>query len=244
MNNNNISIVECITATLRDEILGGQYRPGERLPSERDLATRFEANRGAIREALKKLEQLGIASINPGGVRVVPIEEASLSILGPLLDLQEIPDATLLGHFLEVMGLLISMSARTAIEKANDEEIEQMLTIVGRIISSRAAEQDREENWNELGALFARINNNLVLRLIINGLKSQFMGRREKPPGFKVNFDQQKSMRVLKQLESGLSQRDSKRVAVAINDYFQLIIETVQSALAATRVQFRSTVNE
>ena len=85
MTNNSKSIVECVTATLRDEILRGQYRPGERLPSERDLASRFEANRGAIREVLKKLEELGIASINPGGVRVVPIEEASLSILRPLL---------------------------------------------------------------------------------------------------------------------------------------------------------------
>ena len=92
MINGNRSIVECITATLRDEILSGQYRAGERLPSERDLASRFQANRGAIRESLKKLEQLGIASINPGGVRIIPLEEASLSIVGPLLDLQEFPE--------------------------------------------------------------------------------------------------------------------------------------------------------
>ncbi|NCF80731.1 MAG: GntR family transcriptional regulator [Proteobacteria bacterium] len=38
-----------MTTTPRSEILRGQYRPGERLPSERDLAARFEANRGPVR---------------------------------------------------------------------------------------------------------------------------------------------------------------------------------------------------
>ena len=51
------TLAEAIVRELRDEILGGRYRPGERLPSERDLAARIGANRGSIREALKKLEQ-------------------------------------------------------------------------------------------------------------------------------------------------------------------------------------------
>ena len=54
------SKAEDIFGVLRSEILIGQYRSGERLPSERDLAARFESNRGLIREAIKKLEQLGI----------------------------------------------------------------------------------------------------------------------------------------------------------------------------------------
>ena len=47
---------EEVAEVLRDEILRGQYRPGERLPSERELASRFETSRGAVREAVTKLE--------------------------------------------------------------------------------------------------------------------------------------------------------------------------------------------
>jgi DNA-binding FadR family transcriptional regulator len=56
---------EEIADSLTRDILVGQYRTGERLPSERDLAARFDANRGAVREAMKKLEQLGIACVSP-----------------------------------------------------------------------------------------------------------------------------------------------------------------------------------
>ncbi len=41
-----------IAGSLIQDILSGRYRVSERLPSERDLATRFDANRGAVREAM------------------------------------------------------------------------------------------------------------------------------------------------------------------------------------------------
>jgi len=170
-----ITRVEEITAILRDDILRGQYRSGERLPSERDLSARFEVNRGAVREALKKLEQLGVASINPGGARVLPIEQASLDVLGHLVDLNDHPDPQLIVHLLEVLGALISMSARRALEDATDSQIEEMQTIVASMIENHATFADNHENWKILGTLFADINNNLVLRLILNGLKTNFI---------------------------------------------------------------------
>ena len=89
---------EEIADSLTHDILVGQYRTGERLPSERDLAVRFDANRGAVREAMKKLEQLGVADIQPGGARVVPVEEASLDVIGHLLAVGEVPDSKLVDH--------------------------------------------------------------------------------------------------------------------------------------------------
>ena len=41
-------------------IRGGRYRPGERLPNERDLARQFAIGRGAVRGALARLETEGI----------------------------------------------------------------------------------------------------------------------------------------------------------------------------------------
>lgn len=60
---------DAIADALRSEILRGTYAPGDRLPAERDLAARLGANRGAVREALRKLEQQGLVVIRRGGAR-------------------------------------------------------------------------------------------------------------------------------------------------------------------------------
>ena len=215
--------VEEISATLRDEILRGQYRMGERLPSERDLAARFEVNRGAIREALKVLEQLGITAITPGGARIQPIEQASLDILGHLVDLQSIPDPTLIVHLLEVLGALISMSARTALDAASDEQRRDMQSIVEKMLKNPST--DNHDNWKSLGSLFAEINNNLVLRLILNGLKTNFADRLNQQKLMPI--DQKQNMEIFSQIAKSLDNKDSTKLANAINDHFELLIKNI-----------------
>ena len=43
----------------------GELRPGDRLPSERDLMERFAVGRPAVREALQSLGSAGLIEINP-----------------------------------------------------------------------------------------------------------------------------------------------------------------------------------
>ncbi len=80
MSSNN-TISHEIADILRDEILRQRYRSGDRFPSERDLAARFDASRGAVREALSQLEQLGLIHTQPAGARVQGVNSASLAVL-------------------------------------------------------------------------------------------------------------------------------------------------------------------
>ncbi|MFT7686295.1 MAG: GntR family transcriptional repressor for pyruvate dehydrogenase complex [Candidatus Azotimanducaceae bacterium] len=223
------SKVEDICDILRDEILSGQYRPTERLPSERDLSARFDANRGAVREALKKLEQLGITTITPGGVRVVPIEDASLSILGPLVDLQKVPNPVLVGQLLEVLGALLSMAARTAIERASADELTEMRNIVGKLIKNVNDSESQHQGWRELATLFAKVSNNLVLRLILNGLKAQITNRLEARRSTDFPFDYKQREETLNKLSQGLLTRDSTCVAATIQEHFDRINTNIQN---------------
>lgn len=230
MNQNNRSRVEEITAVLTEEILHGQYRPGERLPSERDLAARFEVNRGAVRESLKKLEQLGIATIKPGGVRVVPVEEATLEVLGHMMNLDDLPNPALVEQLFEVLGAMMALSARSAIEKATNEQIAQLRSIIGRLIEGNLDQAARQQNWKELGEYFTEINQNLVLRLIGNGLKLQFVGRLEKI-GVLVELDPDENREILKQMDVAMKQRDQRALSDAIITHFTLIKESILKAL-------------
>lgn len=55
-----------LTAVLVRDILAGRYAPGERLPTERDMAEEFRVSRHVVREALKRLEALGLVRIRQG----------------------------------------------------------------------------------------------------------------------------------------------------------------------------------
>jgi DNA-binding FadR family transcriptional regulator len=172
-----ISLSQQIAAELRDEILRGRFRSGERLPSERDLADRFGAHRGAVREALKKLEQLGLADIQPGGARVSPLEEASLDIVEHLLALQHPPDATLVDQVVEVFASIFGVAARAGTERADDAQRDAILLAIERLSDTRLGHESHFERLHDLGDRFLEAADNIVLKLVHRGLHAQLIDR-------------------------------------------------------------------
>ncbi len=64
-----------IADLLLEQILGGRYGPGEKLPPERELAANFDTNRNTLREALRNLQTLRVVSARQGdGLRVQDYE--------------------------------------------------------------------------------------------------------------------------------------------------------------------------
>ena len=162
-----------IAATLRDDILRGQYRCGERLPSERDLAQRFGVHRSTVREAFKRLEQLGVATIQRGGARVAPLEEASLDVLGHLLALDDAPDPEIVDQALEALSGFRAMAARLATERASEAQRARMVAILEAMMAPDLDARDRFELVTELGECFVAASDNIVLRLIARGLPAR-----------------------------------------------------------------------
>jgi len=61
------SLSEAVFDQLQNEIVRGEIAPGAVLPAERELCDALQVNRGAVREALKRLEQAGLVSVRQGG---------------------------------------------------------------------------------------------------------------------------------------------------------------------------------
>lgn len=59
-------LYEEVTNGLLDYIQSEKLKPGDRLPSERELMTWFEVGRPTVREALQNLERLGFVTISHG----------------------------------------------------------------------------------------------------------------------------------------------------------------------------------
>lgn len=59
-------LTERIARQLEHEIHGGTLAAGAKLPSERELATRFGASRNVVREVLRRLETQELIDVQPG----------------------------------------------------------------------------------------------------------------------------------------------------------------------------------
>src|SRR5690606_24509915 len=57
--------VDKIIRQLKNLIVSGQLKPGDRLPAERVLSERFAVGRSYVREAILKLEFYGLLKTNP-----------------------------------------------------------------------------------------------------------------------------------------------------------------------------------
>ncbi len=231
---------ERISAEILEEILRGRHAVGARLASERELAARFSASRGAAREALHRLANLGIIDVQPGGARVQPIEDSTLEILGPLLDLTEPPDAELVDQILAVMSALIGLAARTAVERASESEIEAIRALIGRIRRTDIGETERFNCRIELGRLFMAASGNLPLQLIANSLRLQFGSRFERPgPGPEVNREY---VELMDALDRAVANRDANGVHSAMQTIFELNRRAAAAALeAAAEAEQRGT---
>lgn len=62
---------ELICEMIKEEILSGKIKPGDRLPSERVLIEKLQRSRPTIREGLRLLEREGLIKIIPGSGAIV-----------------------------------------------------------------------------------------------------------------------------------------------------------------------------
>lgn len=72
---------ERIVEQVEEALFRGELRPGERLPSERELVTQFAVSRSTVREALRVLESNGVVRSRPGdphGPEVLPYSSGGL----------------------------------------------------------------------------------------------------------------------------------------------------------------------
>ncbi|MDR1932291.1 MAG: GntR family transcriptional regulator [Spirochaetales bacterium] len=116
---------DIIISRIRELIKNGVLRPGEKLPSERELAERFKVGRGPLRDALKKLEFYGILKSIPfKGTYIAAMKEGTLSgLIGNLLEISDLDFESMM----ETRSIIEVFSAALAAQRASAEEKARIL---------------------------------------------------------------------------------------------------------------------
>lgn len=117
---------EFVSDQIRASIADGRYKPGERLPSERDMAEIFGVSRQGVREAMRGLEMSGLvesrtgvtggAFIRDGDPEVVTRAMHDLASLGALSS----------ESLFEARVVLTEDVIRIVVERASEDDLERL----------------------------------------------------------------------------------------------------------------------
>jgi GntR family transcriptional regulator, transcriptional repressor for pyruvate dehydrogenase complex len=165
------SVPDHVFDQLREAILTGRYRPGERLPTQRALAADLEVNLASVREALKRLEQLRLVEVRHGdATRVLDWRRS-----GGLEALVLHGGATALGDDLfEARRLLLVEAARLAAVRRSEQQAQSLRELA---VAVQVASEDATAllaDWAFMAALVEAAGN-LVFQLIMNSVRELYL---------------------------------------------------------------------
>lgn len=149
---------EKILETIREAILKGQLKPGEKV-AEPELAERFGISRTPIREAFRQLESEGYLTVIPRkGAVVTALSERAVE------------------EFYAIKSILEGYAAQMAAENMTDKDIERLETI-NKKLQALCDEGDVKTFFkvhNEFHEVFIRAAGNEKLLELINQLMLKF----------------------------------------------------------------------
>lgn len=164
---------------LSGEIVEGRFDPGISLPAERQLCETLGVNRGAIREALKRLAQAGLVSISQGGgTKVLDFRRnAGLDLLMRLLFRRDgTVDLDVARSVMEMRAALAPDIARLCAQRADQEVVALLRQIVAEM--EDAASTDDLPQLQGLSLRFwdtmVRGSGNIAYELSFNTLRETY----------------------------------------------------------------------
>jgi GntR family transcriptional repressor for pyruvate dehydrogenase complex len=166
------SLSDRLARQIRGSIQSGDFRRGDRLPPIMEMARRFGVGHPTIREALKKLEAMGVVDIRHGSGVFVSRSEEVLVLASP--DYSGTLTKKLLVDLIHARMPLEIQSVSEAVHNATTEHLNEMR----RLLTDARASLDDDDRLNMANMGFhqqiARGSGNVVLAQLLSVLQELF----------------------------------------------------------------------
>jgi DNA-binding FadR family transcriptional regulator len=232
------AVSDAVFGSLRDAILTGRIGPGEALPGERRLAEQFGVARHALREALRRLEQVGLVAVSHGGAtRVLDWRtHAGLEVLPELTSTAGPPAADVLCSVLEMRLALGRDAARLAarrISPAAAAELRAYLDETEVALAAGADDDEAADRYQQFWRLILLASDNLAYQLAYNSLVkalSTFIKLARRLGRSEVG-----DMTVQRRLEQAINGGDPDAAAAAAESLISRMLRAAEAEVEAER---------
>jgi DNA-binding FadR family transcriptional regulator len=163
-----VAVTDEAIEKLKEMIVSGALRPGDRLPREADLATSLGLSRSSLREAVRALSLVRILDVRQGDGTYVSSLAADtlLDALGFIVEFHH--DASVL-ELLEVRRILEPAASARAATRIDDEALAELEQVLNRSTLESSVE-DLVKNDLEFHRAIAVASGNTVLASLIENL--------------------------------------------------------------------------
>ena len=110
-----------VLAQLKESILRGAFKTGDKLPSERELTSLFNVSRGVVREAIRGLQVSGYVEIKQGPLGGAYVKEVSLGLFETGFSDLFFSNKLTISEVLNVRQYIEPEIARLAAQNINDD---------------------------------------------------------------------------------------------------------------------------
>ncbi len=160
------TLVDDAANKIRQMIFDGTVKPGEMLPSRKELASQFDVGLSTIHEAIKSLDSVGLVESRPGKGTWVR-QDAMESVIHPSFILNRfgtIDVATIYEARLMLEVALAELAARKATQD-DIEEIQRRFDAAQEVIHDN--EQFAKRDW-EFHMAIAKAGKNILIETFYN----------------------------------------------------------------------------
>jgi GntR family transcriptional regulator, transcriptional repressor for pyruvate dehydrogenase complex len=135
-----MGVTDAAIEKIKEMIISGELRPGDRLPKEADLARRLGLSRNSLREAVRALTLVRILDVRHGdGTYVTSLEpDVLLDALSFVVDLHQ--DRSVL-YFLQARRVLEAEAAALAAQNIDDEGLAELRRLIATSRECATAEE-------------------------------------------------------------------------------------------------------
>jgi GntR family transcriptional regulator, transcriptional repressor for pyruvate dehydrogenase complex len=160
---------ELVAERLLTLVSSQHLAPGDLLPSERELVTRFSVGRSSIREALRMLESKGvITSEANGGFVIAPFGNALNHSLGFLHSV----DQADVDELFEVRRIIEGEAAALAAGRRTDDELGQMGEQIRAMMAGIASEEAFAHADLRFHLLIAEASRNRLIAGLMDAIRA------------------------------------------------------------------------
>jgi len=167
-----VAVTNDVIAQIKSMIVRGELRPGDRLPPEKELASRLGLSRSSLREAIKALDVIRVLEVKRGDGTYVTSLEPKL-LLEAISFVVDIHEDTSLFEIFEARRILESQATGLAAVRAGPEDVIALRAEAATVAALSSDIDQLVEHDVKFHQMIAELSGNQYLENMIRGLTTK-----------------------------------------------------------------------